>query len=201
MMSFLNQRERPEEQAQFKTLKQQAAYWHTLYPFPFLDPIQNWSEQRQLNPLLVTALIRQESRFMPKIRSSAGAVGLMQVMPDTASYIASHIKLKTYKLDDPEDSIKLGTWYLDYTHAEFKGNSMLAVASYNAGPGAVAGWLGKGSPDVDAFVEAIPYEETRGYVKSVFGNYWNYLRLYNPDISQKVAQVSTVHAAEVRRDF
>ncbi len=201
MMSFLNQRERPEEQAQFKTLKQQAAYWYTLYPFPFLDPIQTWSQQRQLNPLLVTALIRQESRFMPKIRSSAGAVGLMQVMPDTASYIASHINLKKYKLDEPEDSIKLGTWYLDYTHAEFKGNSMLAVASYNAGPGAVAGWLGKGSPDVDAFVEAIPYEETQGYVKSVFGNYWNYLRLYNPDISQKVAQESTVHASEVKRDF
>jgi soluble lytic murein transglycosylase len=201
MMSFLNQRERPEEQAQFKTLKQQAAYWYTLYPFPFLDTIQTWSQQRQLNPLLVTALIRQESRFMPKIRSSAGAVGLMQVMPDTAAYIASNIKLKQYKLDEPEDSIKLGTWYLDYTHAEFKGNSMLAVASYNAGPGAVAGWLGKGSADVDAFVEAIPYEETQGYVKSVFGNYWNYLRLYNPDISQKVAQVSTVHASEVKRDF
>jgi soluble lytic murein transglycosylase len=198
MVSFLNQRERPDEQTQFKTLKQQAAYWYTLYPFPFLEPIQTWSQQRQLNPLLVTALIRQESRFMPKIRSSAGAVGLMQVMPDTASFIADNIKLKKYKLDEPEDSIKLGTWYLDYTHTEFNGNSMLAVASYNAGPGAVAGWLGKGNPDADAFVESIPYEETQGYVKSVFGNYWNYLRLYNPEISQKVAQVSKVHAAEVK---
>ncbi len=199
MVSFLNQRENPAEQAQFQALKQQAAYWYTLYPFPFLDPIQTWSQQRQLNPLLVTALIRQESRFMPKIRSSAGAVGLMQVMPDTATFIASNIKLKKYKLDDPEDSIKLGTWYLDHTHAEFNGNSMLAVASYNAGPGAVGGWVDKNkSADADAFVEAIPYDETQGYVKSVFGNYWNYLRLYNPEISQKVAQISKVHAAEVK---
>jgi soluble lytic murein transglycosylase len=197
MVSFLAEREKAEEQAQFRDLKKKAAYWYTLYPFPFLDPIQNWSQQRQLNSLLVTALIRQESRFMPKIRSSAGAVGLMQVMPDTAQYIASNIKLKTYKLDNPEDSIKLGTWYLDYTHTEFRGNSMLAVASYNAGPGAVAGWLDKGVQDADAFVEAIPYDETRGYVKSVFGNYWNYMRLYNPEISQKVAQISKVHAAEV----
>jgi soluble lytic murein transglycosylase len=120
-------------------------------------------------------------------------------MPDTATFIASNIKLKQYKLDDPEDSIKLGTWYLDHTHAEFNGNSMLAVASYNAGPGAVGGWVDKGKfADADAFVEAIPYDETEGYVKSVFGNYWNYLRLYNPEISQKVAQISKVHAAEVK---
>ncbi len=202
MVSFLHEREKPEEQAQFKALRQQAAYWYTLYPFPYLDTIQTWSQQRQLNPLLVTALIRQESRFMPKIRSDAGAVGLMQVMPDTAAYIASNIKLKTYKLDTPEDSIKLGTWYLDHTHAEFNGNSMLAVASYNAGPGAVGDWVStKAGQDADAFVEAIPFDETQGYVKSVFGNYWNYMRLYNPEVSQKVAQVSKIHAAEVGHAF
>jgi soluble lytic murein transglycosylase len=71
---------------------------------------------------------------------------------------------------------------------------MLAVASYNAGPGAVADWVAKkGVTDADQFVEAIPYGETRGYVKSVFENYWNYLRLYNPEISQKLAQVTNQH--------
>ena len=190
MVSYLSERERPEEQAQSNALKQQAAYWRSLYPFPFLESIESWSQQRQINPLLVTALIRQESRFMPGVQSSVGAKGLMQVMPETGSWIASKIQLKQYRLEDPNDNIKLGTWYLDYTHQEYQGNSMLAVASYNAGPGAVAGWLQKGITDPDAFVEAIPYDETKGYVKSVFENYWNYLRLYNPEISQQLAQIS-----------
>lgn len=190
MVSYLSEREHPEEQAQSNALKQQATYWRSLYPFPFLEPIESWSQQRRLNPLLVTALIRQESRFMAGVQSIAGAKGLMQVMPETGSWIASKIQLKQYKLEDPNDNIKLGTWYLDYTHQEYQGNSLLAVASYNAGPGAVAGWLQKGITDPDAFVEAIPYDETKGYVKSVFENYWNYLRLYNPEISQQLAQIS-----------
>jgi soluble lytic murein transglycosylase len=190
MVSYLKERENAEEQAEYRSLKQQSTYWQALYPFPFQEPIQTWSQARQLNPLLVTALIRQESRFMPKIESSAGAKGLMQVMPETAAWIAEKIKLKQYRLDDINDNIKLGTWYLDYTHQEYNNDSLLAVASYNAGPGAVADWLKKGISDPDAFVEAIPYEETRGYVKLVFENYWNYLRLYNPEIAQKMAQVS-----------
>ncbi|MBW4579847.1 MAG: transglycosylase SLT domain-containing protein [Tildeniella nuda ZEHNDER 1965/U140] len=190
MVSFLQEREKPEEQSQYRSLKQQASYWQALYPFPFLEPIETWSQERQLNPLLVTALIRQESRFMPGIRSSVGATGLMQVMPDTGAWIAKQIKLKTYQLNDPDDNIKLGTWYLDYTHQEYSGNSMLAIASYNAGPGAVGGWVAKaGQQDPDVFVENIPYAETKGYVKSVFENYWNYLRLYNPDVSQKLTQL------------
>jgi len=191
MVSFLRERDKPEEQSQYRSLRQQASYWQALYPFPFLEPIETWSQERQLNPLLVTALIRQESRFMPGIRSSVGATGLMQVMPDTGAWIAKQIKLKQYQLNDPDDNIKLGTWYLDYTHQEYGGNSMLAVASYNAGPGAVGSWVAKvGQQDPDVFIEKIPYDETKGYVKSVFENYWNYLRLYNPEIAQKVAQVS-----------
>jgi soluble lytic murein transglycosylase len=120
----------------------------------------------------------------------------MQVMPETAAWIASQVKLKQYKLDQPEDNIKLGTWYLAYTHQEYDNNSLFAVASYNAGPGAVAGWVDKNTfSDLDQFVEAIPYGETKGYVKSVFENYWNYLRLYNPEISQQVAQASNNHQA------
>ncbi|MGI0494957.1 transglycosylase SLT domain-containing protein [Alkalinema pantanalense CENA528] len=194
MVSNLNDRESASDRQQVATLRKDASYWQALYPFPYMAQIESWSRQRQLNPMLVTALIRQESRFEPQIKSSVGATGLMQVMPDTASYIASQIKLKEYKLDRPEDNIKLGTWYLNYTHQEYSGNSMLAVASYNAGPGAVGGWLAKSkTQDADEFVEAIPYDETRGYVKAVFENYWNYLRLYNPSISQKVAQVSPEH--------
>lgn len=181
----LNQREAPEEKAQWQALRSSPAYWHALFPFPYKDAITNWSGQRQLNPLLVTALIRQESRFEPKIRSVVGATGLMQVMPETATWIAEKIQVKNYNLENPDDNVKLGTWFLDYTHQEYSNNSMLAVASYNAGPAQVGEWVTKfGLSDPDAFIEVIPYPETKGYVESVFGNYWNYLRLYNPEISQ-----------------
>lgn len=190
-ISKLEDRETPEEQAQYQAIKQQPAYWHALYPFPFRELINNWSKQRQLNPLLVTALIRQESRFMPNIRSNANAVGLMQVMPDTAKAVAKRLKLKNYALNNPNDNVNLGTWILEETHQNYKNNSLLAVASYNAGSGKVATWLDERQlTDPDEFIEAIPYEETRDYVKQVFGNYWNYLRLYNPQINQQVARHS-----------
>jgi soluble lytic murein transglycosylase len=191
MVGSLSDRDKPEEQKQYLALRSQAEYWQALYPFPFEQQIANWAQQRQLNPMLVTALIRQESRFEPQIKSVVGATGLMQVMPETADFIAGKINAKGYNLENPEDNIKLGTWYLDHTHDEYKGNSMLAVASYNAGPGAVSDWLDSTrTRDPDEFVEIIPYSETKGYVKSVFANYWNYLRLYNPEIAQKVAQIS-----------
>ncbi|NJK27421.1 MAG: transglycosylase SLT domain-containing protein, partial [Coleofasciculaceae cyanobacterium SM2_3_26] len=191
MVSSLDFRDRPEEVAEVEALKQQPAYWEALYPFPYLELILRWSQERQLNPVLVTALIRQESRFMPAIESVAGAMGLMQVMPDTGSWVAGKIGLDAYALDNPDNNIQLGTWYLDYTHQEYSNNSLLAVASYNAGPGNVADWLARfGFDDPDVFVERIPFDETRDYVEKVFGNYWNYLRLYNPQIQEQLATLT-----------
>jgi soluble lytic murein transglycosylase len=196
MLSSLSWREPAAEKSEYKAIKEQTGYWQALYPFPFLESIEQWSQQRQLNPLLVTALIRQESRFEPAIQSSAGALGLMQIMPDTADWVAEKNNLKDYNLEDPNDNIKLGTWYLDFTHQEYANNSLFAVASYNAGPGSVADWISQfGTSDPDQFVEQIPYPETKGYVESVFGNYWNYLRLYNPDVSQQLAKYSSEHSA------
>ena len=187
----LEDRDTPEELAQYQALKQQPLYWHALYPFPFLEVIETWSKQRRLNPLLVTALIRQESRFMPTIRSSANAVGLMQVIPDTATSVAQIINLKKYALDNPNDNVNLGTWILEETHQHYNNNSLLAVASYNAGSPKVGSWLReKKFTDPDEFIEAIPFEETKDYVKQVFGNYWNYVRLYNPQVGQQVAKYS-----------
>ncbi len=191
MLANLADREAATDQQQYQRLKVQPDYWQGLYPFPFIPQITRWAEAHQLNPMLVTALMRQESRFEPKIKSVVGATGLMQLMPDTADFVADKLSMKTYNAENPDDNIKLGTWYLGYTHDEYQNNSMLAIASYNAGPNAVSGWLEKTKiKDTDEFVEAIPYDETQGYVRSVFGNYWNYLRLYNPEIAQKVSQVS-----------
>jgi len=191
LVSTLEDRELPQDQKEYQALRQELTYWQARYPLPFFEEITTWSQKRQLNPFLVTALIRQESRFEPEIRSVAGAVGLMQVMPSTGEWIAQKIDLKEYNKENPQDNMRLGTWYLDYTHEQYDGNSMLAIASYNAGPGNVAKWLRTlNTRDPDEFVEAIPFEETRGYVRQVFGNYWNYLRLYNPEIAQLVAQYS-----------
>jgi len=188
MVGSLRQRENPAERKEYLALRQQPDYWQTLYPFPYLENIVKWSQERKINSLLVTALIRQESRFMPRIKSAVGATGLMQVMPETGEWVANKINFKKYSLDNVDDNIKLGTWYLGHTHDEYKNNSMLAVASYNAGPNAVADWLKRFNfSDPDAFAEKIPFPETKGYVKSVFENYWNYLRIYNPEVSKLIA--------------
>lgn len=188
MVSSLDWRDRPDDIREHALLKKDPAYWQAIYPFPFAELIMSYAQQRALNPLLVTALIRQESRFQPDIRSVVGAVGLMQVMPETAEWIAQQTSEASYNLTAPENNIKLGTWYLDYTHREFGNNALFAVASYNAGPGSVATWIDKGGfTNADEFVEIIPYPETKGYISAVFGGYWNYLRLYNPAIADKVA--------------
>ncbi|MEO0457687.1 MAG: transglycosylase SLT domain-containing protein [Cyanobacteria bacterium P01_A01_bin.114] len=199
MLSSLAWRDTPAEQEDYQALKQTPTYWEGVYPFPYAEPIQTWAEQRQLNPLLVTALIRQESRFEPQIRSVVGATGLMQLMPDTADWVLYQtgetdqlgdpdLDLDS-ELENPETNIKLGTWYLDFTHEEYDNHSLFAVASYNAGPGNVSAWIEEGGySNADEFVDAIPFPETKGYVESVFGGYWNYLRLYNPEISRRVAK-------------
>jgi soluble lytic murein transglycosylase len=188
LVGKLENRKTPTEIAEFETIKQQASYWNALYPIPYREIIQERSQQNQLNPLLTVSVIRQESRFEPDIKSVAGALGLMQLIPSTAAQEAQILKLPSYNLQKPQDNILLGTTYLAKMHDWHSNNSMLAVASYNAGPGNVGKWLQqKRDLDSDVFVEEIPFSETQWYVKNVFGNYWNYLRLYNPQVAQQVA--------------
>ena len=189
---YLQDRDSPEDKQQWQQLRQTPEYWQALYPFPYEDTILEWSKRRQLNPLLVTSLIRQESRFEPEIESWAGALGLMQVMPATGQDAAQTIGLSDYSLTNPEDNVNIGTYYLDFTHKKYNNNSMLAVASYNAGPNAVAKWVSRyGLQDADEFVEKIPYKETKGYVESVFENYWNYMLIYNPEVNKLFEQLNT----------
>ncbi|MGB5709934.1 MAG: transglycosylase SLT domain-containing protein [Waterburya sp.] len=188
---YLQDRDAPKDKQEWQQLRQTPEYWQALYPFPYEQTILKWSKQRQLNPLLVTSLIRQESRFEPEIKSSAGALGLMQVMPPTAESAARNIGLSSYSLSKPEDNVNIGTYYLDFTHKKYGNNSMLAVASYNAGPNAVAKWVSRyGLQDADEFVEKIPYRETKGYVESVFENYWNYMLVYNPEVEKLFKQIN-----------
>ncbi len=154
-------------------------YWQHLYPLPFAQPIREAAQREGINPLLLAGLIRQESRFLPGIQSVVGATGLMQLMPDTAAEVAATLGIRQYDLTDPASNIRLGSHYFDQVHDHWQDNSLLAIASYNAGPGNVETWVQRfGIGDPDRFVEQIPFPETRDYVRSVLANAWNYLRLY-----------------------
>ncbi len=183
----LTKRETPQELEQWKALRRTNTYWHSLFPFPYQKEIIQYAHQDQINPLLVISVMRKESSFNPVIDSAVGAVGLMQIVPPTAEWVAKQTDLADYSLTNPEDNIKIGTWYLKHNHQRYEDNSLLAVASYNAGTGNVSAWLDRYDiSDRDRFVEQIPFPETKDYVEGVFGNYWNYLRLYNPEIRHQV---------------
>ena len=183
----LTKRDTPQDIQQWQALRQSSTYWYGLFPFPYQDKILTYARQNQINPLLVISVMRKESSFDPEIDSVVGAVGLMQIVPPTASWVAEKLELSDYSLTNPEDNIEIGSWYLKHNHQRYNDNSLLAVASYNAGTGNVNDWLNRYDiNNRDRFVEQIPFPETKDYVEGVFGNYWNYLRLYNPEIRQKV---------------
>ncbi|MFW6358476.1 MAG: transglycosylase SLT domain-containing protein [Chroococcales cyanobacterium] len=191
-LETLEDRETPEEQEEYRQLSQQLEYWQGVYPFPYENLIRTYSEENSINPLLVISIMRQESRFEPDIRSSANAVGLMQMIPSSAAWAAESLGIEEYDLTNPDDSVRLGSWLLKQNHLGYRNDSMLAVASYNAGQGNLAKWIpSEGISDPDQFVENIPFDETRNYVKQVFGNYWNYLQLYTPEVKERLTQSAT----------
>lgn len=160
--------------------------WQIAYPRLYSQYISKNSSKEHLNPYLVHALIREESRYNKLALSTSNALGLMQLLPGTAYGVAKRLNIPLQSQSSiykPEINIALGTAYLGYTLSRFKTYSpsvspMLAVASYNGGPNAVAGWARKKTSDWDAFVEDIPFNETRDYVRKVFNSYWNYKEIY-----------------------
>jgi soluble lytic murein transglycosylase len=122
---------------------------------------------------LLAAVAKQESRFSPTVRSPVGAVGLLQLMPATAEELIGR-PLQAGELEQPALNASLGALYLRQLLQRWQGNPLLAVASYNAGPNAVAGWIDpRLSREPELWVEAIPFPETRLYVKKVMGNLWS----------------------------
>jgi soluble lytic murein transglycosylase len=152
-----------------------------IFPRSYWDLIQKYSKQNGLDPYLVTALMAQESTFVPEIRSHANAYGLMQLVPSTARQMARKLKM-TYSsrlLTTPEPNVRMGTAYLAQKIREF-GGAHLALASYNAGETAVRRWMAerKGLTDAEEFIDDIPYPETQNYVKRLLGTAEDYRRLY-----------------------
>lgn len=140
------------------------------YPLRYQEEIVEHSKDRSLDPNLVRALILQESYYNPEARSSVGATGLMQLMPPTAKEHAARLRIPfaLSRLENPDVNIRLGTFHLRMLMRMFDGNAYLAVASYNAGQGNVMKWR-RAAPNrpLDEFLESIPFQETRNYVKRV----------------------------------
>jgi soluble lytic murein transglycosylase len=148
-----------------------------VHPFPYRDTIVREARARGLDPFFVAGLIRQESLFHNSIRSSAGAVGLMQLMPGTAQEVARSmgIRYSAASLADPDYNVRLGTQYLASMIRRYDGRAQDALSAYNAGPTRINQWRQRPeSRDRDVFVEHIPFRETRHYVKVV----QQYARVY-----------------------
>jgi soluble lytic murein transglycosylase len=156
-----------------------ADLWLLAYPQGFWQSVVSASRKYGMDPYFVAAIIREESQFRPEAVSPAGARGVMQVMPTTGEWIARNAGIAGFdraRLFEADMNITVGTWYLSHLMKRFQGDLYRVSAAYNAGPEAVAAWTGSG--DTAAFVETIPYMETRGYVKKVLRNYAEYRRLY-----------------------
>ncbi len=151
-----------------------------LYPIYFAEVLFAEAEKYQLDPALLLAIIRQESLFERSAESTAGARGLMQVMPTTGEYVAERGSFGSYDPDQlwlPYLSLRYGAWYINQQLGIFDGNQFAALAAYNAGPGNVLEWI-KVSDDLDVFVEAIPYWESRTYIRNIYVNLAAYRRIY-----------------------
>jgi soluble lytic murein transglycosylase len=141
------------------------------YPLPYQETFEAFSSLASISSTWAYGIARSESLFMRDVRSSAGAIGLMQLMPSTGRHVAKAIKLPysgLATLTDPESNIRLGTTYLGQMAERYGGNYVLATAAYNAGPHRVDRWLPEdGTIDARIWIENIPFNETRKYVKRV----------------------------------
>lgn len=152
-------------------LLQLPVLWSMAVAWPYRNLVQAECAQYQVDESLVLSVIFQESRFRQDALSSAGAVGLMQIMPQTATWIAQHMAVENFHLNqlkEPEANISMGTWYLSWLEKQFNGDRVLMLAAYNAGIGNVQRWLQEGIWDgSEETLEHIPYPETRQYVRRV----------------------------------
>ena len=144
--------------------------YELLYPRPYDAEVAAAASMTELDPRLLYGVIRQESLFRPDAVSSAGAMGLAQLMPETARRTARAWQQPApaaADLLDPAQNIKLGAWHMRDLVDQFEQQTAVALAGYNAGPGAAARWLPPESIDADIWIENIPYNETREYVQRV----------------------------------
>lgn len=169
-------------------------FWRWMYPISYQPVIQAAAAHSQVDPLLIASVIRTESKFRTEDISHAGAIGLMQLMPSSAQWIAQQMQAEDsasltqndatgkINLAQPEVNIRLGSWYIRYLEKRFNNNQVAAIAAYNAGPKRVSEWLANGTWDGSLnTINDIPVGETRHFVDRVFYNYSLYQRIYRGD--------------------
>ncbi len=172
------------------------------YFAPYHDVLKVHAARQGLDEAWVLGLIRQESRFMADVRSSAGAMGLMQLMPGTAQWVAGKMGLKNWRwagVTDVDTNISLGTYYLRHVLDYLDGNPALASAAYNAGPGRARAWRPEHAMEAAAWAETIPFNETRHYVKLVMANasyYANLLSQQAQSLRGRLGDVGPARPAE-----
>jgi len=154
-------------------------YLRTRYPLEYEQVIRVYAEERHLDPTLVAAVIYAESRFDPNVVSDAGAVGLMQVLPETGRFIARSTGGTGFveaDLRDPDVNVRYGTWLLDYLRRRYDGDVETALAAYHAGPANVDEWRRAGS--------GIQFPETQAYVDEVTRVRQIYAQAYGHDLAR-----------------
>ena len=164
------------------------------YPVPFRDVFREYAKAHGLEEAWVLGLVRQESRFNADARSSAGAAGLMQLMPRTARYVAGKIGLRNFqphRVIDVHTNVTLGTGYLKMVLDQL-GSPVLASAAYNAGPGRARRWRDAQPLEGAVYAETIPFAETRDYVKKVMSNSVFYAALLDKRITPLKARLGTI---------
>ena len=165
------------------------------YHAPHRDILKDHAARHRLDEAWVLGLIRQESRFMADVRSSAGAMGLMQLMPGTAQWVAGKMGLKNWRwgnVTDVDTNISLGTYYLRHVYDYLDSSAPLATAAYNAGPGRARAWRPERTMEAAAWAETIPFNETRHYVKLVMANagyYASVLAQQAPSLKTRIGEV------------
>lgn len=156
------------------------------YPLSHEDVIRQQGQEKGVDPALIAAVIYAESRFVEGRTSSAGALGLMQITPDTAADIARRsggTKFTTDDLATPQLNIAYGTYHLRFLLDRYAGRVLPAIAAYNAGPGNVDRWIAEAAQNGrELTVEGIPFPETRAYVEKVLAAKPEYRQRYGPEL-------------------
>ena len=167
------------------------------YPAPYRESMQENLQKHGLEEAWVYGLMRQESRFATMAKSDVGAAGLMQIMPDTARWVARQIGMKGYRrglIHQLDVNIKLGTYYMKTVSHQFDDNPVLASAAYNAGPTRARQWRGSQPMEGAIYVETIPFDETRDYVKKVLSNTMYYSKLFGQTSQSLKQRLGTIDA-------
>lgn len=167
------------------------------YLAPYREQMRTVVQQHQLDEAFVYGLIRQESRFIADIKSSAGAMGLMQLMPATAKWVASKLGMQNFRtslVTDINTNLQLGAYYLKHVLTQFDDQPLLAAAAYNAGPGRAKRWRDSAPLEGAIYAETIPFNETRDYVKVVLSNSMYYASHFDhqqkPSLKQRLGVVA-----------